>query len=100
MQTAGSNLITRDDTMLGVCQALGDDFGFNPLLLRVAFAVPLVWSPALAAGVYLALGAAVMVSRLIIREPRRTVAVPTPAEAPALPTADNEAEAEALAVAA
>jgi len=100
MQIAGSNLFTRDDTMLGVCQALGDDFGFNPLILRVAFAVPLVWSPALAAGAYLALGAAVLVSRLIIREPRRAVAAPAPAEAPALLTADNEAEAEALAVAA
>jgi hypothetical protein len=40
-----------------------------------------------------------MVSRLMVREPRRVVAE-TPAETPALLTADNEAEAEALAVAA
>jgi phage shock protein PspC (stress-responsive transcriptional regulator) len=99
MQTAGSNLLTRDDTILGVCQALGDDFGFNPLFLRIAFSLPLIWNPAFAVGAYLALGVAVMVSRLMVREPRRVV-TETPAETPALLTADNEAEAEALAVAA
>ena len=28
----------RSDTMLGVCQALGEDFGFHPNILRIAFA--------------------------------------------------------------
>ena len=96
MQSADSNLLTRDDTILGVCQALGDDFGFNPLFLRIAFSLPLIWNPVVAVGAYLALGVAVMVSRLLVREPRRIVAE-TPVEAPALLTADNEAEALAVA---
>ena len=36
MQTTQTSLIARDDTFLGVCQALGDDLGFNPLWLRLA----------------------------------------------------------------
>ena len=34
MASAGS-IIARDDTLLGVCFALGEDFGFNPVYLRV-----------------------------------------------------------------
>ena len=33
--------IRRAHTILGVCEALGDDFGFNPLYLRIAFAAGL-----------------------------------------------------------
>src|ERR1043166_10247988 len=36
MQTFPRNPLTREDTLLGVCEALGEDFRFNPLLLRVA----------------------------------------------------------------
>ena len=82
--------------MLGVCQAIGDDLGFNPTILRAAFAIPLVWSPLMAVGIYLALGLAVLVSRLVVREPRRAKApVSAIAEnteaAPQPLHADNEA---------
>jgi phage shock protein C len=105
MQTVQPNPFTRDDTMLGVCQAIGDDLGFNPTILRAAFAIPLVWSPLMAAGIYLALGAAVLVSRLVVREPRQakapatTIAENTEA-APQPLHADNESVADMLAVAA
>ena len=53
----------RHDTILGVCEALGEDFGFNPNWLRIAFAVPFYFSPVGVIAVYLALGAAVALSR-------------------------------------
>jgi phage shock protein PspC (stress-responsive transcriptional regulator) len=89
--------------MLGVCQAIGDDLGFNPTILRAAFAIPLVWSPMIAAGIYLALGLAVLISRLLVREPRRADAPATAIEEKAAPQplhADNETVADILAVAA
>ena len=35
----------RNDTILGVCEAIGQDFGFNPLWLRLAFIAPLFFAP-------------------------------------------------------
>ena len=55
----------RSHTILGVCEAIGEDFGFNPVLLRIPFAASVIYSPMLAIGVYLALGAFVMASRLL-----------------------------------
>ena len=61
----------RDHTILGVCEAIGEDFGFNPVLLRVAFAATVLWSPTIAIGAYFALGAVVLASRLLF--PKRDV---------------------------
>lgn len=66
MQNDRPNLITRDDTLLGVCEALGEDFGFNPLWLRVSLAVGLLWNPMAMAGIYLGLGALVAVTRWLV----------------------------------
>jgi phage shock protein C len=66
------SLIAREDTLLGVCQAIGEDFGFNPLLLRIAFAAVLFWSPIGAFAGYAVLGAVVAFSRW-------AAPVPTPA---------------------
>ena len=52
-------------TILGVCEAIGEDFGFNPVLLRIPFAVGVLWSPTLTLAIYFALGAAVLASRLL-----------------------------------
>ena len=49
----------RNDTILGVCEAIGRDFGFNPLWLRLAFIVPVFLAPMYAIAGYLALGAIV-----------------------------------------
>ena len=35
----------RNDTILGVCEAIGQDFGFNPLWLRLAFIAPIFFAP-------------------------------------------------------
>lgn len=64
MAIAGS-IIARDDTVLGVCFAIGQDFGFNPLYLRILFAVVLFWSPTAAFGGYAVLGAIVAFSRWV-----------------------------------
>ena len=68
MATAGS-VIAREDTLLGVCQAIGEDFGFNPLYLRILFAVVLFWSPIGAFAGYAVLGAIVAFSRWLAPVP-------------------------------
>ena len=55
----------RSHTILGVCEAIGEDFGFNPVLLRVPFAASVLYSPLLAIGAYFALGLVVLGSRLL-----------------------------------
>lgn len=59
----------RSDTILGVCEALGQDFGFNPLWLRVPFAALFYLNPLLVSGTYLALGAGVALSRWLYPVP-------------------------------
>jgi phage shock protein PspC (stress-responsive transcriptional regulator) len=49
----------RNDTILGVCEAIGRDFGFNPIWLRLAFIAPLFVAPTASFAAYLALGAVV-----------------------------------------
>jgi phage shock protein C len=64
------NLLTRDDTFLGVCQGLGEDLRIPPTLLRLAFAGLLFWNPAVSIGLYLALGALVALTRWVAPNPR------------------------------
>jgi phage shock protein C len=95
-QTFPRNPFTREDTILGVCESLGEDFRFPPLLLRVAFGVGLFLNPFATIGAYLGLGALVLVSRLISPNPRRPrPPVPAFEESEAAPQplhADNETE--------
>jgi phage shock protein PspC (stress-responsive transcriptional regulator) len=55
----------RSHTILGVCEAIGEDFGFNPVLLRIPFAATVLYSPLISIGIYFALGAVVLGSRLL-----------------------------------
>ena len=57
--TTQTPLPLRHDTILGVCEAIGQDFGFNPIWLRLAFIAPIFVAPMAAIGAYLALGAVV-----------------------------------------
>lgn len=78
----------REDNLLGICQAIGDDFGFNPLWLRIAFGAALYWNPIVVVGTYLGLGVIIAASRLIVRNPRPAAArVDAPAAPEALPLA-------------
>jgi phage shock protein C len=65
----------RSHTILGVCEAVGEDFGFNPVLLRIPFAASVVYSPMLAIGAYLGLGLVVLASRLLFPKAKATEAV-------------------------
>ena len=58
-------LLNRSDTLLGVCEGLGRDFGFHPNILRIAFGVGLMWNPIAVIGTYLALGLAVYGARFL-----------------------------------
>lgn len=60
----------RSHTILGVCEAIGEDFGFNPIFLRVPFAASVLWSPSMAIAAYFALGAVVLASRLLFPRAR------------------------------
>jgi phage shock protein PspC (stress-responsive transcriptional regulator) len=60
----------RSHTILGVCEAIGEDFGFNPTFLRIPFAASVLYSPIWAIGTYLALGMVVLASRLIFPKPK------------------------------
>ena len=76
-QAQTNNLIFRNDTILGVCEAIGQDFGFNPTWLRIAFCAPIYWNPGLVLGVYLGLGALVAATRYFA--PDRTAEAAAPA---------------------
>ena len=65
-----SSVLARDDTFFGVCEALGEDFRFNPILLRLTFAGLLFWNPLAAVGAYAAAGVVVGVSRWLVPNPR------------------------------
>ena len=58
----------RNDTLLGVCEAIGQDFGFNPLYLRLAFIAPLFLAPGASVAAYLGLGVVVAATRLTVRD--------------------------------
>ena len=60
----------RAHTIFGVCEAIGEDFGFNPVFLRIPFAASVLWSPTWAIGAYFALGAVVLLSRLLFPKAR------------------------------
>jgi phage shock protein C len=55
----------RSHTILGVCEAIGEDFGFNPTFLRVILAAMVLYSPLIAIGSYFGLGVVVLASRLL-----------------------------------
>jgi phage shock protein PspC (stress-responsive transcriptional regulator) len=95
MTTAAQpNLFTRDDTLFGVCEAIGTDFGFNPNWLRAAFALPLIYSPLWTIAAYAALAIIVAISRFAFpaRQPRKpTNLVRLEAQAPeSLPAVEQE----------
>ena len=91
-----SSLFNRPDTLFGVCQGIGQEFGFNPNYLRVALAVSLLWNPVAVVGAYVALALAVALAHLLF--PVRNA--PAAAEHhldTAAATVDEEAEPVALA---
>ena len=89
---AKPSLLRRQHTVLGVCEGLGEDFGFNPVYLRVAFAAALYFAPLAVIGTYLGLGLALAFARW-------AYPVPT-SEAVAKSTADAGQDEEEMRIAA
>jgi len=105
MQAYQPSVFARDDTFFGVCQALGEDFGFNPTYLRVALCIPLLYAPVTVIAAYAIAGVVVALSRVLFPNPRipvdanDTVWLHQPAAEPA-PRRNDEVEEEMMAVAA
>lgn len=91
MENETSNLFARRDTFFGICEALGQDFGFNPLWLRLAFVAPLFFFPVQTFMGYFGLGVVVLASRLIF--PRQTAAAAQPALTAVEPATGRPSEA-------
>jgi phage shock protein C len=90
-QQTRPNLFFRDDTIFGVCEGLGEEFGFNPNFLRVPFAAGILWNPAAIVGIYLGLGAALAMARWMYPKPPAATASRLTAELTAA-HADNQAD--------
>jgi phage shock protein PspC (stress-responsive transcriptional regulator) len=65
----------RSHTILGVCEAIGEDFGFNPVFLRIPLAASVIWNPVIALSTYFGLGVIVLASRLLFPKAKTTQAV-------------------------
>lgn len=89
MQTSQPSVFARDHTILGICEALGEDFGFNPVFLRIPLAVCLLLNPWAVVATYAGLGLLVAFTRFVAPNPRK------PAQADAAPAAEQRAEAQA-----
>jgi phage shock protein PspC (stress-responsive transcriptional regulator) len=72
--TANQTLFNRPDTLLGVCEGIGREFGIHPNILRLAFAVPMIWNPVAVISTYFGLGAALWLSHKIAPNRRDAVA--------------------------
>ena len=95
--TKPTPLPLRNDTLLGVCEAIGQDFGINAIWLRLGFIAPLFFAPVLTISAYFGLGLLVAASRYVF--PRNN-AVETPVLVASNPPAATAESQEQLKIAA
>jgi len=88
-----NSTFARDDTLFGVCAAIGEDLGLPPTLLRILFALVLFWSPVAALAGYGAAGLLVALSRWLVPEP--VAAEPERAQAAEAANDDLQEQAQA-----
>ena len=88
MQDYQPAIFWREDTLFGVCEALGEDLGFNPLWPRIVLSVGLLWDPLAMIYAYLGLAVIVLFTRLIFPNPRAAARAEAEAEQRA-PAADE-----------
>jgi phage shock protein PspC (stress-responsive transcriptional regulator) len=98
MQSTQPPLWARDHTLFGVCEGLGEDFGFNPLFLRVPLAVFLLVNPVAVFAAYAGGAVLVAFTRFVVPNPRQAAVTGQPAvEPPAGQAGDNDDPALAIA---
>jgi phage shock protein PspC (stress-responsive transcriptional regulator) len=98
VQTANEQALENNsspDSLFGVCQAISDDFGFNPLVLRLGFLAIGFFSIPASIGAYALLGIGVATSRWLFPKPESQVETLSSQVQPA--TAELEREPELLA---
>ena len=84
MKTQHPPVLMRHDTFLGVCEALGQDFGFHPNYLRVMLSAAVLFNPIVAIASYCGAGLVVAASRYAFppRKANETTATPAVEAAP------------------
>ena len=87
MENQTDNLFSRRDTFFGICESVGQDFGFNPLWLRLAFVAPIFFFPVQTFAAYFLLGGLVLASRLMF--PNKAAPAAQPALTVAAPAASH-----------
>jgi len=87
------------DNLLGICHAIGEDFGFNPIFVRIPLAVGIIFSAKWTLIAYAAMGVIVLASRLLIRKPKPARST-RPALVEAAPAHPEARAAEDMAIAA
>jgi phage shock protein PspC (stress-responsive transcriptional regulator) len=87
------------DNLLGICHAIGEDFGFNPIFLRIPLALGIVFSAQWTLIAYAAMGMVVLASRLLVRKPKAPK-INAPVVLEAVSAHREAARAEELAIAA
>lgn len=84
------NVAMRNDTILGVCEALGSDLGINPNVLRIPLAAGIIFAPFLMVGIYAAMGVIAFASRTFFPDRRIAVAAEPVAAETAAPVANEQ----------
>ena len=79
----------RSHTILGVCEGIGEDFGFNPVWLRAPLAATVLVSPMWSIVAYLTLGVVVLASRLLFPKTKLSSSAPA-VQAPGMEAPANE----------
>lgn len=79
MTEQNGKLFNRSDTMLGVCQGLGEDIGISPNWFRLAFAAVLFWNWEFALVLYAACGVLVFSLRWLMPDRANRAAAPADA---------------------
>lgn len=97
MENETTNLFRRRDTFFGICEAVGQDFGFNPLWLRLAFVAPLFFFPVQTFIGYFGLGGLVVASRLLFPANKAPIASPALNAVATIERADEADKALSLA---
>lgn len=55
----------KKDNLFGICNAVGEDLGFNPLWLRLVFASTFIFDPVVVITSYFALGAFILFAQIV-----------------------------------
>ena len=82
------------ENLFGVCAAIGEDLGFNPLWLRIALGVGVLFNPVAVAVTYAWLALAVLVSRVLFPKRKAKADAGAVAVLPTTPPATSKPHAE------